>query len=174
MIFTETPLKGAFVIEPEIVEDERGFFARTFCREEFAARGLNPNLVQCSISFNRMKHTLRGLHYQVEPYAEDKLVRCTMGVIYDVIVDLRRDSPTYLQWKGMELSAENRRMLFIPKGFAHGFKTLCKNAEVLYQMSQFYNSDAAQGIRWNDPALAINWPSGEPILSDRDRNYADL
>lgn len=174
MRFTELRLKGAFLIEIERIEDQRGFFARCYCQQEFAAHGIEPSFVQCNISFNTQKHALRGLHYQATPYEENKLVRCTIGAIYDVIVDIRPDSPTYRQWVTTELTAQNRLMLFVPKGFAHGFKTLSDNSEVFYQMSQFYMAEAALGIRWNDPTLAIAWPPGPPILSDRDRGYPDL
>jgi dTDP-4-dehydrorhamnose 3,5-epimerase len=174
MIFTETKLKGAFVIEPEQLEDERGFFARTWCQREFTNHGLNPSIAQCSISFNRKRGTLRGMHYQIEPHAETKIVRCTQGTIYDVIIDLRQDSPTFTQWLGVELSAENRRMLYIPEGFAHGFQTLEDNTEIFYQISEFYAPECARGIRWNDPTFAIEWPDGEPIISERDRSYPDF
>ena len=174
MIFRETKLKGAFIIEPERQEDERGFFARTFGQEEFKAHGLNPRLVQCNISFNKNKGTLRGMHYQIAPYEEVKLVRCTMGAIYDVIIDLRADSPTYKQWFAVELTAENRRMLYIPEGFAHGFQTLEDNTEVFYQMSEFYNPESSKGIRWDDPAFNIRWPSNKRIISPRDQQYPDF
>lgn len=174
MIFEETKLKGAFVIEPELSEDERGFFARTFCRNEFETYGLNPNLVQCNISFNRKKGTVRGMHYQVRPHEEDKLVRCTCGVIYDVIVDIRKDSPTRKRWISVELSAENRRMLYVPRGCAHGFQTLEDNCEVFYQMSEMYHSDLSRGVRWNDPAFSIRWPLRDPVISKRDAHYSDF
>jgi dTDP-4-dehydrorhamnose 3,5-epimerase len=172
--FIETSLKGAFVVEIEPAIDERGLFARTYCKREFAAHGIECRFVQCSISYNRRKHTLRGMHYQDEPVAEDKIVRCTRGAIYDVIVDLRSGSPTRLSWFAAELTQDNRRALFIPKGFAHGFKTLTDDAEIYYQISAFYEPAAARGVRWNDPRLAIDWPPGEPIVSDRDRSYPDL
>lgn len=171
MIFTETKLKGAFIIEPERLNDERGFFARTWCQREFEARGINANLVQCNISFNKKKGTLRGMHYQEAPYEEAKLVRCTKGAIYDAIADLRHDSPTFKQWLAMELTEENRRMLYIPEGLAHGFQTLEDNTEVFYQMSEFYHSECAKGVRWDDPALGIEWPLSQPIMSQRDKNY---
>ncbi len=174
MIFTETKLQGAFIIEPELIEDERGFFARTWCRKEFEAHGLNPNLAQCNVSFNKKKGTLRGMHYQAEPFAEAKLVRCTSGSIYDVIVDLRPSSPTFKQWTAEELTAENRRMLYIPEGFAHGFQTLTDRAEVFYQMSEIFYADGARGYRWNDPAFDIRWPLDETILSMKDRQYPDF
>lgn len=174
MIFTETELKGAFLIEPERNEDARGFFSRTWCVEEFKAHGLNPCVVQCNISFNHKKGTLRGMHWQVPPHPEAKLVRCTMGAIYDVIIDLRPASPTYRRHFGVELTAENRKMLFIPEGFAHGFQTLTDNTEVFYQMSDFFAADCARGLRWNDPLFGINWPPGERILSERDRGYPNF
>jgi dTDP-4-dehydrorhamnose 3,5-epimerase len=168
MKFLETVLKGAFVIEPERLEDERGFFARVFCEHEFAAHGLETRFVQCSISFNWSRGTLRGMHYQAPPHEETKLVRCTRGAIYDVIVDLRPDSATHRQWIGVELSAENRRMLYVPRGFAHGFQTLQDYCEVFYQISQFHTPEAARAERWDDPALGIRWPLAPSILSQRD------
>ena len=175
MIFTETRLKGAFIIKPQRLEDERGFFARTWCQREFEEHGLNPRLVQCNISFNKKKDTLRGMHYQFEPYPEAKLVRCTMGAVYDVIVDLRPDSPTFKQWLGVELTAKNRLMLYIPEGIAHGFQTLINNVEVFYQMSEFYHPECARGIRWNDPAFGIEWPDVEErIISAMDQAYEDF
>lgn len=174
MIFRETTLKGAFIIEPERHEDWRGFFARTWCQREFEAQGLNPRLVQCGISFNRKKGTLRGMHYQAPPYEEAKLVRCAMGAIHDVVIDLRPDSPTFAQHTAVTLTAENRVMLYVPEGFAHGFQTLEDNSEVFYQMSQFYVPEAARGIRWNDPAFAIRWPILETIILERDQNYPDF
>jgi len=174
VIFRETKLKGAFIIEPERTEDERGFFARTFCQEEFKAHGLNPRVVQCNISFNKKRGTLRGMHYQVAPCEEAKLVRCTSGAICDVIIDLRPDSSTFKQWIAVELTADNRRMLYIPEGFAHGFQTLEDNTEVFYQMSEFYHPECARGIRWNDPVFGIEWAVDELILSDKDRAYKDF
>lgn len=174
MLFRETVLKGAYVVEPERIEDERGFFARTWCRSEFEAHGLNPNLVQCNISFNDKKGTLRGMHYQVAPRAEAKLVRCTAGAIYDVIVDLRPDSGTFKRWTGVELNADNRYMLYIPEGFAHGFLTLSDDAEVLYQMSEYYSAEHARSVRWNDPAFGIQWPGEALVISERDRSYPDF
>jgi dTDP-4-dehydrorhamnose 3,5-epimerase len=174
MIFITTTLLGAFVIELEQLGDARGFFARTWCQREFATRGLDAKLVQCNISFNHATGTVRGMHYQVAPYAEAKLVRCTMGAIYDVIIDLRPESPTFTQWIAVELTAENRRMCYIPKGFAHGFQTLRDNTEVLYQMSEFYAPAAARGIRWNDPAFGIQWPMEVRVIAERDRTYPDF
>ena len=174
MIFTETVLKGAFVIELEKYEDERGFFARTFCRKEFETHGLNPNLVQCNISFNKKKGILRGMHYQVAPYEETKFLSCIRGTIYDVIIDLRADSPTYCQWFAVKLGAENYKMLYIPEGFAHGFQTLEDNTVVFYQMSEFYNPECARGIRWDDPAFGIKWPILHAILSDKDSSFSNF
>ena len=174
MIFQETPLAGAFVIDVEPHEDERGFFARTYCQEEFEANGLDPTVVQASISFNRQRGTLRGMHYQAPPHEETKVVRCTAGAIYDVIIDLRPHSSTFIQWHGVTLSAENRTMFYIPSGFAHGFLTLEDNTEVLYQMSEFYYPDSARGVRWDDPAFGIDWPAHPTLMSDRDRGYPDF
>lgn len=174
MIFKETSLKGAFIIEPELKEDERGFFARTWCQREFMDHGLNTSLVQCNISFNRIKGTLRGMHFQRPPYEEAKLVRCTMGKIYDVIIDLRPDSATFKKWFALELSDDNRTMLYIPEGFAHGFITLTDNTEVFYQMSQFYHPEYADGVRWNDPAFNINWPIDVKVISDKDKGFPDF
>lgn len=171
MIFTETKLKGVFIIEPERLEDERGFFARTFCQEEFAAHGLNPRVVQCNISFNKKGGTLRGMHYQIAPYEEAKLIRCTRGAIYDAIINLRPESSTFKQWIAVELTADNRRMLYIPEGFAHGFQTLEDNTEVFYQMSEFYHPECARGVRWDDPEFGIEWPLLHPILSDSDCSF---
>ena len=174
MIFRETKLGGAFIIEPEKLEDNRGFFARAWCEKEFTNYGLNTRLVQCNISFNHKKGTLRGMHYQIPPYEEVKLVRCTQGAIYDVIVDLRPDSSTYRQWVAVELTQENRLMLYIPGELAHGFQTLLDNTEVFYQMSEFYHPESARGIRWNDPLLGIEWPIPMPIMSEKDKNLEYL
>ena len=168
MIFTETKLKGAFIIDIEPSEDERGFFARSWCEDEFKKHGLNPRLVQCNISFNKKRGTLRGMHYQIAPFAEAKLVRCTMGAIYDVIIDLRNDSPTFKKWFSVELSAENRRALYVPEDFAHGFQTLVDNTEVFYQMSEFYRPECARGLRWNDVAFEIEWPISDVVISEND------
>jgi dTDP-4-dehydrorhamnose 3,5-epimerase len=173
MKFIQTPLQNAFIIEPELLEDERGFFSRTFCRKEFEAFGLNPKMVQCNISFNKKKGTLRGMHYQESPYQEAKLVRCTMGGIYDVILDIRPDSATFKRWFVVELTSENHRMIYIPEGFAHGFQTLYDNTEVFYQMSEFYHSEYSSGIRWDDPTFEIEWPHGERIISEKDLQYPD-
>jgi dTDP-4-dehydrorhamnose 3,5-epimerase len=171
MKFVPLPLNGAFLIELEAVADERGFFARTFCREEFSLHGLNPDLLQCNISFNSHKNTLRGMHYQTEPHQEAKMVRCTMGDIYDVIIDLRPESDTFKQWFGAELTAGNRKSIYIPKGFAHGFLTLADKCEVFYQMSENFHPESVAGVRWDDPAFSIQWPRDPCIISDRDRNY---
>lgn len=174
MIFTETGLPGAFLIELDCKPDERGFFARTWCQREFAAHGLNLRLAQCSTSFNRQKGTLRGIHYQAAPYGEAKLVRCTSASIHDVIIDLRSESPTFKQYLAVTLSAYNHKMLYIPEGFAHGFLTLGDSTEVFYQMSEFYSSESARGVRWNDPAFGIEWPAKVEVMSERDRNYPDF
>ncbi|HUW50437.1 MAG TPA: dTDP-4-dehydrorhamnose 3,5-epimerase [Sulfuricella sp.] len=169
MIFTETRLPGVVVVELEPVADERGFFARSWCQKEFASHGLNSNLAQCNISFNPRKGTLRGMHYQAAPYYEAKLVRCTMGSIHDVVVDIRPDSSTFRQWFAIELTAQNRKMLYMAEGFAHGYQTLEENCEVFYQVSEFYRPELARGVRWDDPAFGIDWPIRNPILSDKDR-----
>jgi dTDP-4-dehydrorhamnose 3,5-epimerase len=174
VIFKETKLQGAFIIEPERIEDERGFFTRTFCRNEFKAHGLNPHLVQCSVSFNKKKGTLRGMHYQTAPYEETKLVRCTRGAIYDVMLDLRPNSPTFKQWVSVELTGENRRMLYIPEGVAHGFQTLQDETEVLYQMSEFFHPECARGVRWDDPSFAVRWLRKPLIVSRKDASYPDF
>jgi len=175
MVFTETKLKGAFVIELERNEDERGFFARTFCVDEFQARGLNARLIQCSVSFNHTRGTLRGLHYQVPPQAECKLVRVTRGAIFDVILDLRPGSPSFQQHVSVELTAENHRQVYVPEGCAHGFQTLEDKTEVFYQMSAAFSPGLARGMRWNDPAFGIEWPPIERrILNERDANYPDF
>ena len=171
MIFTETKLRGAFVIEPERFEDDRGFFARTWCVREFETHGLDTRLVQCGVSYNKRKGTLRGMHYQVAPHAETKLVRCTRGAIYDVIIDLREDSSTFRQWVTVELTAQNRRMLYIPEGFTHGFQTLADDTEVFYQISEFYHPESARGVRWDDPAFGITWPETAKMISERDKTY---
>jgi dTDP-4-dehydrorhamnose 3,5-epimerase len=172
--FLPTPLAAAYVLELERLEDERGFFARSFCQDEFRKHGLRPAIAQCNVSWNRIRGTLRGLHFQAAPHEEAKVVRCTRGAIWDVIVDLRKSSATRLRWHAVELSAENRRALYVPEGFAHGFQTLADDSEVLYQMSELYHPDLARGVRWDDPRLGINWPLPDPILSERDRSYALL
>jgi len=172
--FSPTALAGACIIDIEPVPDERGFFARSWCREEFAKHGLNPDLAQCSISFNKKCGTLRGMHYQAKPHEETKVVRCTRGAIYDVIVDLRPESSTFRKWIAVELSADSRRMLYIPAGFAHGFQSLTDDTEVFYQISAPYHPESARGIRWDDPAFGIEWPVMERVISDKDRQYPDF
>ena len=171
MRFIETNLQGAFIIEPEPNEDSRGLFARTFCAREFKSHGLTDSFVQCSVSMSRNRGTLRGLHYQLPPACEIKLVRCTAGALYDVIVDLRPDSPTYLQHFGVKLTARNRRALYVPELFAHGLQTLSKNTEVFYQISEFYTPDKATGLRFDDPKLAIQWPLPVTTISEKDLNW---
>jgi dTDP-4-dehydrorhamnose 3,5-epimerase len=172
--FTALQLPGAFVVEPEPIADDRGFFARTFCSEEFAAQGLATQFVQCSVSYNKLAGTLRGMHYQKAPHAEAKLVRCTMGRIHDVIVDLRPDSPACGRWAAVELSAANRKALYIPEGLAHGFLTLACDSEVYYEISEVFHAECAAGVRWNDPTLGIEWPGEVRVISDRDRNHPDF
>jgi dTDP-4-dehydrorhamnose 3,5-epimerase len=171
MIFTESSLPGAFLIDLAPIADERGFFARAYCDEEFAARGLETEFRQCSVSYNTRKGTLRGLHYQGPPHEEQKLVRCTAGAIFDVIVDIRPQSPHYRRWFGTHLTAQNRRSLFIPPGFAHGFVTLSDEAEVYYMISVPQAPQYAQGFRWNDPAFSIQWPLQPSVISPRDAAY---
>jgi dTDP-4-dehydrorhamnose 3,5-epimerase len=174
MKFNALPLLGAYLIEPDPIADERGYFARTFCREKFKEKGITAHLEQCSFSFNHKKATLRGMHFQKEPHGEAKLVRCTQGKIYDVIIDLRPHSPTYKKWEGVILSAENRHALFIPEGFAHGFQTLEDKTEVFYQISYPYVPSHASGVRWNDPAFAITWPLEVSVISCKDQQYSDF
>lgn len=174
MMFKETRLKGAYEIELEQLQDERGFFARSFCKKEFEEHGLNANIAQCNISYNKKKGTLRGMHYQVAPHEEAKLVSCIMGAVYDVIIDLRRDSPTKRQWLEVELTADNLRMLYIPEGFAHGFQTLEDNTVVFYQMSELYHQECARGVRWDDLAFGIVWPDDVRFISERDQQYPDF
>ena len=171
MLLRATKLPGVYVLEPERHEDERGFFARVWCRDEFTARGLNGDLSQISVSYNRRRGTLRGMHWQAAPHAEAKVVRCTRGAIFDVALDLRRDVPTTRQWVGIELTAANGHALYIPEGCAHGFQTLSDDTEVLYLISAPYHATAARGARWDDPAFAIAWPAGERIINERDRNW---
>jgi dTDP-4-dehydrorhamnose 3,5-epimerase len=171
MLFTETKLKGAFIIDLELKSDDRGFFARTFCAKEFEAHGLKPAVSQCNLSFNHKAGTLRGMHYQVTPACETKLVRCTRGAVYDVIIDLRPDSPTYRQHIGVELSADNRRALYVPEMFAHGYQTLTDDAEVVYQVTEFYTPGYERGARYNDPAFGIEWPMPVAVISDKDANW---
>lgn len=174
VLFKETKLSGVYVIEIERRSDERGFFARTFCEREFAAQNLPTRFPQCNLSRNLRAATLRGMHYQAPPYGESKLVRCVTGGIYDVIVDLRASSPTRLSWMGVELTAENGRALFIPEGFAHGFLTLSDDTDVFYHMGEFFQADAARGIRWNDPRFGITWPHAPAVISERDATYSDF
>ena len=174
MIFTETGLKGAYILDLEMMEDSRGFFARSFCIKEFEKYGLEPTNLQCNISFNSKKGTLRGMHFQTEPKAEAKLVRCTRGKMCDVIVDVRTDSATYKKWVAVELSVDNRRSLYVPKGFAHGFQTLEDNTEVFYQMSEFYYPECSSGFRWDDPEISIEWPLEDKIISEKDKNLGQF
>jgi dTDP-4-dehydrorhamnose 3,5-epimerase len=173
--FTETKLRGAFVIEPEIFADERGFFARSYSEDEFEAHGIKLRMAECHISFNKKRYTVRGMHFQRDPFAQAKLVRCTQGAIFDVIVDLRPGSPTFKQWIGEELTAANHRMLYVPTGFAHGYQTLENDTEMFYQVSQFYTPSSLGGVRWNDPAFAIRWPARDGVtLNERDQSYPDF
>jgi dTDP-4-dehydrorhamnose 3,5-epimerase len=174
MRFLPTPLEGATVILPEPLRDERGYFARTFSVEEFAAHGLDPRVNQCNLAFNERRGTLRGLHYQAAPHGEAKLVTCVQGALWDVIVDLRPGSPTHGRWHALELTAQQRSMLFVPEGFAHGYQTLEDATAVFYQMSSPHHPEAARGIRWNDPALALPWPIPVPIISERDATFGTL
>jgi len=174
MILTETKLKGAYIIDVKRLEDERGFFGRSFCQKEFEAHGLSAHVRQANVSYNKKKGTLRGMHMQLAPHEESKLVRCTRGAIYDVIIDMRPDSATYKQWIGVELTADNYRMLFVPEGFAHGFITLADNTDVTYQVTAFYTPGAERGIRWNDPAFNIEWPIAPVVISEKDQAHADF
>jgi dTDP-4-dehydrorhamnose 3,5-epimerase len=174
MKFQETKISGVFEIHLDLKPDERGFFARTWCQKEFEDHGLDPNLVQCSISFNPQKGTLRGMHYQVAPFAETKVVHCTQGAIYDVVLDLRPRSPTFKGWIATVLTAKNRNMIYVPKGCAHGFLTLKDETEACYQMSEFYNAESARGVRWDDPAFGIVWPEKVEVISERDRTYPNF
>lgn len=174
MKFTETPIKGAFVIEVQKFEDDRGIFGRSFCEREFEEHGLTSRMVQTNVSFNYKKGTLRGIHYQIDPHQESKLVRCTRGSLYDVVVDLRPGSPTYMQWFGVELTADSYRMLLIPEDCGHAFQTLEDNTEAIYQVSQFYTPGAEAGIRWNDPAIGIKWPLPVSVISEKDANWPDF
>jgi dTDP-4-dehydrorhamnose 3,5-epimerase len=174
VIFVPTRLPGAFVVEPERRFDERGYFARTWCRREFESAGLEADFVQSSVSSSLLNRTLRGMHWQVAPHEEIKLVRCTRGAIWDAIIDLRAPSPTYMQYFAVELTAESGRALYVPAGCAHGFVTLEDESEVLYHMSNYYEPSAGRGIRWNDPAFAIPWPVVDPIIHPRDANYPDF
>lgn len=173
MKFIETHLKGAFVVEIEPRNDSRGFFTRTFCRNEFEAHRMNPNIVQCNLSFNHIKGTLRGMHYQLAPKGEVKYIHCMEGAVYDVIIDLRPDSPTRFNWFGVELTSENRKMLYVPEGFAHGYQALTDGAVVFYQVSEFYSPEHERAVRWNDPFFKIVWPITDPVLSEKDAKIAD-
>ena len=173
MKFHPLRIPGAFLIEIETISDDRGFFARSWCNQEFTDRGLNAKISQCSLSFNHKKGTLRGMHYQAAPHEEAKLVRCTQGAIYDVLLDLRPTSPRYCTWIAEELSAQNHHALFIPEGVAHGFQTLTDDVEVFYQISEAYHAELSRGVRWDDPAFNIAWPEDDRTLSDRDRQYPD-
>ncbi len=174
VIFTETELRGSYVIQPERQEDERGFFARVWCQKEFHEHRLDITVVQCNVSFNKKRGTLRGMHYQAHPHAEVKVIRCTKGSIYDVIVDLRPDSPTYKRYISVFLSADNHKVLYVPTGFAHGFQTLEDHTEVFYHMSEFYTPESARGFRWNDPAFHIVWPDDTRTISSKDLSYPDF
>lgn len=174
MIFQETILKGAFLIRQEKIKDERGFFARSFCRNEFKVHGLNPDIVQCSISFNKKEGTFRGMHFQAAPYQEEKFVSCVEGAVLDYIIDLRASSPTYGRWIVVELSAENGNIIYVPKSFAHGFLTLCDNTRLFYQMTEYYHPECARGFRWNDPAFNLKLPFPISILSEKDSSYPDF
>jgi dTDP-4-dehydrorhamnose 3,5-epimerase len=174
VIFTETKLNGVCIIEIEKLRDHRGFFARVWCQKEFEEHNLVSRIKQANVSYNKTKGTLRGMHYQVTPYEETKLVRCTKGSIYDVIIDLRPASPTYTQWIGVELTAGNYKMLYVPENFAHGFQTLEDDTEVTYQVSQFYTPGSERGIRWDDPAFSIDWPIEVQVISDKDKSWPDF
>ena len=171
MKFTETPLRGAYLIDLEPRDDERGFFARAWCADEMRAHGLEPRIAQGNVSYNRRRGTLRGLHYQAPPHAETKVVRCVRGAVYDVIVDLRHGSPTFRQWFGETLTAENRRAMYVPEEFAHGFLTLQDDCEVFYMMSRAYAESAGRGVRWDDPAIAVRWPIAPEVISGRDASW---
>lgn len=172
--FTEIGLPGAYIVEPEKLRDTRGFFARTWCQREFKEHGLSTTVVQCNISFNAKKGTLRGMHYQAAPFEEVKYIRCSRGAICDVIIDLRPQSTTFKQWAAVELNEENGKMLYVPGGFAHGFLTLTDNTEVFYQMSEFYAPEHAKGVRWNDPAFGISWPDEVTVIAEKDARYPDF
>ena len=174
MKFSRTSLAGLWLIELELREDERGFLARTFCETEFAQHSLNTRWPQCNLTLTKKRGTIRGMHFQAEPKPEIKLIRCAAGKIFDVLMDVRRDSPTFGRWEGFELSAENRRQLYVPGGFAHGFQCLTDNCEVFYQMSEFYVPELARGLLWNDPAVGIRWPLADAFVSERDRNLPKL
>jgi dTDP-4-dehydrorhamnose 3,5-epimerase len=174
MIFKETKLQGVFILEIEKRQDERGFFARAWCKKEFEAHGLNVHLVQANLAFSQKKGTLRGMHYQMSPYEEAKLVRCIKGAIFDVAIDLRPDSPTYKEWVAVELTEDNHKTFYIPENFAHGYQTLTDNTELLYQVSEFYSPKSEWGVRWNDPMFGIEWPETDNlVISEKDKNWPD-
>lgn len=174
MIFKETPLKGSYVIEIEKIEDERGFFARAWCQHEFSEKSLCADTVQCNLSFNKQKGTLRGMHYQAEPHEEVKVVRCVRGAIFEVIIDLRPASSTFKKWYAVELTQDNRKMIYVPKGFAQGFQTMTDDCEIFYQMSAYYHPDSARGVRWDDEAFGIDWPSKPTMITERDKTFPDF
>lgn len=174
MIFNKTDLEDAYIIDLEKLGDQRGFFARAYCKDEFNERNIKLPVVQANVSYSRDKGTLRGMHYQTAPNEEAKLVRCTKGSIYDVIIDVREDSPSFKKWIGVELNEQNHRMLYVPEGFAHGFITLDDDAEVTYQVSEFYTPGAERGIRWNDPVFSIDWPVDVKVISEKDKNWSDF
>jgi dTDP-4-dehydrorhamnose 3,5-epimerase len=174
MIFTETALAGAYIIEPERIADERGYFARTWCRREFEGRGLEGIWAQSSLSYNKAAGTVRGMHYQAAPYEETKLIRCTRGAVHDVIIDLRPHSPTFCLHIAVVLTVDNHRMLYVPAGFAHGFQTLEDDTEVTYLISEFHRPEFGRGVRWDDPAFNIQWPRPVSVITPRDRSYPDL
>ncbi len=174
MRFLQTSLSGVWLIELELREDDRGFLARTYCENEFSQHGLNTRWPQCNLTLTKKRGTIRGMHYQADPKPEIKLIRCSAGTIYDVLVDVRRDSASFGKWEGFELSSQNRRMLYVPGGIAHGFQSITDNCEVFYQMSEFYVSEMARGLRWNDPQVGIKWPIADQTLSDRDKNLTLL
>jgi dTDP-4-dehydrorhamnose 3,5-epimerase len=173
MIFIETKIEGVYLLEPELLIDNRGFFARSFCKEEFQKYELETDIVQCNISYNKRKGTLRGMHYQAPPFEETKIISCTKGGIFDVVLDLRKDKGTYLKWVATELSDKNFRMVYIPKGCAHGFQTLVNDTVVYYQMTEFFHPECARGVRWDDPKFGIQWPTGEKIISERDNQFSE-
>jgi dTDP-4-dehydrorhamnose 3,5-epimerase len=174
MKFIDTKVSGTYIIDIERQHDDRGFFARTYCRTEFMEHGLDADFVQCNVSFNLVAGTLRGMHFQLPPHDETKLVRCTAGALYDVVIDLRPDSPTFEQWEGVELTAESHRMVYVPSGCAHGFLTLAMNTEVSYLMGNYYKAQAAQGVRWDDPTFDVSWPRQPAVISHRDASYTDF
>ena len=175
MIVNETRLVGVYVIDMVKIEDERGFFARVWCKKEVEEYKLVSSFVQLNTSFSKKRGTVRGLHYQISPHQEVKVMRCIRGAIFDVIIDLRPDSSTYMQWMGVEVSGENGRMLYVPEGFAHGFQTLVDDTEVIYPVSEYYCPKAERGVRWNDPTFGIRWPETEDVtISDKDRSWPDF